>query len=34
MVVMRNVCNVLSEKPEKRTHLDDLGTGGRILKWL
>jgi len=34
MVVMRNVCNVLDGKPEKRAYLDDLGTGGRILKLL
>jgi hypothetical protein len=34
MVVMRNICNVLVGKPEKTAYLDDLGTGGRILKCL
>jgi hypothetical protein len=34
MVDMRKACKILVGKPEKRAHLDNLGTGGRILKWL
>jgi len=34
MVVMRNVYNVFVGQSEKRAYLDDLGTGGKILKWL
>jgi hypothetical protein len=29
--IMRNVCNVLVGKPERRDHLECLGLDGRIL---